>query len=84
MLWNCKSVKSEPLWKLMQLAVPKKSKAERAMAAPVYNKHDFLTPTKKKHDGSNTSNEENVTITTQIVYLPKCLVILSNTNRARH
>lgn len=57
--------------------VPKKSKAERAMAAPVYNKHDFLTPTKKKHDGSNTSNEENVTITTQIVYLPKCLVILS-------
>ena len=60
-----------------------KSKAERAMEAPVYNKHDFMTtpPSKIANNDKSTekSNNYNVTTTTkkQIVYLPKCLVILS-------
>eukprot|EP00804_Cyclotella_cryptica_P013105 CCRYP_002372-RA/>CCRYP_002372-RA protein AED:0.02 eAED:0.02 QI:172/1/1/1/0.66/0.75/4/39/1339 len=53
----------------------KKSKAERAMAAPVYNKNDFISPIKTKLVNEN-DDHEGIT-TTEVVYLPKCLVILS-------
>lgn len=60
------------------------ARAKRAMEAPVYNKHDFLlTPPKAKaKPKSNLEPPEppSIPIThkqKQIVYLPKCLVILS-------
>ncbi|KAL7468701.1 hypothetical protein ACHAXS_008933 [Conticribra weissflogii] len=57
------------------------SRAKRAMEAPVYNKHDFIvTPTKPKMKLTPPATPVSVpTIHTQkqLVYLPKCLVILS-------
>lgn len=55
----------------------KKTKEERAMEAPVYNKHDFISPMKSSSSTSGTDSKDDEQATTQQVYLPKCLVILS-------
>jgi hypothetical protein len=55
----------------------KKTKEERAMEAPVYNKHDFISPMKSSSSTYGNDSKDDEPATTQQVYLPKCLVILS-------
>ena len=55
----------------------KKSKEERAMDAPVYNRSDFLSPIKNASEERVGNQSSDGITTTQLVYLPKCLVLLS-------
>ena len=62
-------------WEGMEVqycSVEKNGVEKKMMEAPVYNKNDYLSKTK-----GNITREENSHMTTQHVYLPKCLVLLS-------
>ena len=55
----------------------KKNKEDRAMEAPVYNRSDFLSPIKNTSEEQVDNQRSDGITTTQLVYLPKCLVLLS-------